>query len=300
VNILILGALGQVGWDLQTTLQGLGEIHAWDLPDLDLNDSDLMRRKILDLKPGAIVNAAAYTNVDGCEDHQAAAERINAGVPGELAALCAEMDALFIHYSTDYVFDGAAHAPYREDDPAGPLGAYGRTKLAGERAVTSAGGWSRTLRTSWVYSARARNFLRTIVTHAAAGKPLRVVSDQHGVPTWSTWLALATGQIVRTELVAPRRRPELYHVTGTGPTTWWEFTAAILEELRPAGLEAPPPVPIPTGEFPTKTRRPMYSVLSCDKLERDYGLRPPHWRESLRLALRGQRVADLVYSETKR
>lgn len=295
MRILILGALGQVGWDLQMTLQGLGEIHAWDLPELDLSDPMQVRAKITALQPGVVVNAAAYTNVDGCEDHFDVAQRMNAGVPGQLAELSAELGALFVHYSTDYVFDGRGTRPYVESDPTAPLSAYGRTKLAGEVAVTQARGWSRTLRTSWVYSVRAKNFLRTIVTHAAAGKPLRVVNDQHGVPTWSTWLALATAQIVRSELSSPRREPDLYHVTGSGPTTWWEFTSAILEELRPAGLQAPPPAAITTADFPTKTVRPGYSVMSCAKLDRDYGLRPPHWRESLRLALRGATIDDLVY-----
>ncbi len=299
MKILILGSLGQVGWDLQMTLQGLGEILAWDLPELDLADAKQVRGKVTELRPHVIVNAAAYTNVDGCEDHYDLAHRINAAVPGELAVLCAEMGSLFVHYSTDYVFDGRANAPYKEDDPTGPLGAYGRTKLDGEIAVTKAGGWSRTLRTSWVYSVRAKNFLRTIVTHAAAEKPLRVVSDQQGVPTWSTWLALATAHIIARELETPKHLPQLYHVTGQGPTNWWEFTSTILEELRPAGLNAPPPVAISTAEFPTKTQRPMYSVLSCEKLAKDYGLQAPHWRASLRLALRGQRVADIQYENKK-
>ncbi len=295
MKLLILGALGQVGWDLRMTLQGLGDITAWDIGELDLGDTLQMRTQITGLRPDVIVNAAAYTNVDGSETEYDLAHRINAVVPGELARISAGLGALFVHYSTDYVFDGSAKTPYREDDPTGPLGAYGKTKLDGELAVTAVGGWSRTLRTSWVYSTRAKNFLRTMVTHAAAGKPLRVVNDQHGVPTWSTWLALATAHIVQAELRTARRQPDVVHVTGSGPSNWWEFASAILEELRQAGLNVPPPIPISSAEFPTKTKRPMYSLLSCEKLERDYGLRPPHWRESLTLALRGQKVADLVH-----
>ena len=299
-KLLILGSLGQVGWDLQSTLQGLGEITAWDIAELDLGDATQVRRKVVEVRPSVIVNAAAYTNVDGAEEQAELARKINATVPGELARLSAELGSLFLHYSTDYVFNGRSTTPYREDDATDPLGAYGKTKLEGEQAVTAAGGWSRTLRTSWVYSSRAKNFLRTIVSAAAAGKPLRVVNDQHGVPTCSTWLALATAHIIRSELSHPTRKPALYHVTGSGPTTWFEFASAIVEELRPAGLQCPAPEPIASDTFPTKTKRPQFSVLSCEKLRKDYGLTAPHWRETLRLALRGQRLESLVYGAEKK
>jgi dTDP-4-dehydrorhamnose reductase len=231
------------------------------------------------LRPAIIVNAAAYTAVDQAESEPGPACLVNAEAPEALARAAKELGALLVHYSTDYVFDGEKTGTYREEDPANPLGVYGRTKLEGERAIQASGCEHLIFRTSWVYGARGRNFLLTMMRLARERDELRVVDDQRGAPTWSRMIAETTAQ-------ALARRGDggpsgLYHLSGGGETTWFGFTRAIVETM---GLN-PRLTPITTADYPLPARRPANSLLCNDRLERDFGLRLPDWRESLRLCL---------------
>jgi dTDP-4-dehydrorhamnose reductase len=288
--ILILGKNGQVGWELQRAAGTLGEIVAWDYPDIDFTRLDLLLDRVRALRPRVIVNAAAYTAVDKAESERALAQTVNGEAPGILAREARALGAFFVHYSTDYVFDGTNTAPYVEEDPPQPVNVYGETKLAGERAVAEAGGDFVVLRTSWVYGARGQNFLRTMLRLARQREVLRVVGDQHGAPTWSRMLAEVTAGITQRWLAQPKGFPSgLYHATAAGRTTWHAFAEAIISGWRQKGggsdLKVNRVDAISTAEYPTPARRPAFSVLNSDKLEHTFGLRMPDWRQSLELVL---------------
>jgi dTDP-4-dehydrorhamnose reductase len=281
LKILLTGRNGQVGWELERTLPALGEVVATDRSTLDLALPDSIRHAVREAKPDLIVNAAAYTAVDKAESEPELAMRINGEAPGVLAEEAKRLGALLVHYSTDYVFDGEKASPYVETDPLNPLSAYGRSKQAGEQAVRAAGGDHLTLRTSWVYAGRGRNFLLTMLRLAREGKPLRVVADQHGAPTSSRMLAAATTQAI-PKLLADRSLGGLYHMTAAGSTTWHGFAVAA---FRQAGLSANPAA-IRTDEYPTPARRPRNSLLDNSKLAARLGLRLPDWEQGLREVLR--------------
>lgn len=306
MKILLLGKNGQVGHDLQYTLLGLGNIIALDYPDIDFSDAEQLRSLVRQHSPKVIINAAAYTNVEKAEDEPGVAMAINGTAPGVLAEESKKLGALLIHYSTDYVYDGTGSRPYTETDKPNPLNSYGRSKLAGDEAVLGQGGWSRVLRTSWVYSTRGANFIRTIVSAAAEGKPLRIIDDQYGTPTWSGWLALVTRHIIARELYHSshptsdlRPLPVLYNCTASGHTSWFDFTKAFLTLLKfdPGYIDSV--VPIPGSEYKVKARRPGFSVLSNEKLAKDHGLEIPTWEEMLAVALRGATVESLSYQNLK-
>lgn len=280
-RILLTGCNGQVGWELARTLSTLGEVVATDSKTLDLADADAIRRVMAEVRPPIVVNPAAYTAVDKAESEAERAHAINAIAPGILAEETEKLGALLVHYSTDYVFDGRKRTPYREDDPTGPLNAYGRTKLAGERAIAESGCRHLVLRTSWVYGPRGRNFLATMLALAATREELRVVDDQRGAPTTSPFLAQATVRALRAipdEGVASG----IYHLSAAGETTWAGFASAIFARAaaRP-GFRAPRVVPIPSSAYPTPARRPRYSVLSSRKFTRTFGFAPPSWEAQL-------------------
>jgi len=271
VRILLTGASGQVGWELARRLPELGELVATDRASLDLADAAAIRRVLRDVKPGLVINAAAYTAVDRAESEPGLAHAVNATAPAVLAEEAKRLGALLVHYSTDYVFDGEKRSPYTEDDAPHPLNAYGRTKLAGEEAVRASGCRYLLLRASWVYAERGRNFLLAIARKARAGEPLRVVDDQTGVPTSAAFLAETTVRILgRAE------HPEgLYHLAPTGSTTWCGFARAIVERL---GVNATV-TPIRTADYPTPARRPAYSVLDSSRARAAFGLPAADWRE---------------------
>jgi dTDP-4-dehydrorhamnose reductase len=275
-TILVTGALGQLGFELARLLPAHGEVTALDREQLDLGDPDAVRSTLRALRPQLIVNAAAYTAVDQAEREPELAEAINARAPGVLAEEAKRLGALLIHYSTDYVFDGAASTPYDEDASPNPVNAYGRSKWLGEQAVASSGASSLVLRTSWVYGLRGQNFLLTIRRLAAQNEELRIVADQFGVPNWSRAVAETTSKLVGLGLAALVDRAGIYHVCARGSASWFEFARAIV-----GPVEKPQVVPIRTSEYPTLARRPLYAVLATARLERVFGLSLAHWRDAL-------------------
>jgi dTDP-4-dehydrorhamnose reductase len=288
----LTGVDGQVGWELRRTLAPLGEVVAYDHQRLDLEDPDCIRRVTRRLKPDVIVNAAAYTAVDMAEKELDRAMAVNGTAPGIIAEEARRLDAAMIHYSTDYVFDGCASRPYREEDAANPLSAYGRTKLAGEQAVQQADAAALILRTSWVYGCRARSFLLTIQRLSREREFLRVVDDQVGTPTWSRLLAEATAQILSVAVSGfaghIREHGGVYHLSCAGEISWCGFARRILE-LSPHGSAAPAPVEaIATCDYPTSATRPAYSVLDNARVSATFGIFMPDWQQALALALADQ------------
>lgn len=285
-NILLFGAGGQLGTKLQTLLTSRGVVRPLDQKDIDLRDHTRLRALIHETRPGLIVNAAAYTAVDAAENDTETARLVNAGAPQIMAECARDLGALLVHYSTDYVFDGTAQAPYTEDAPTRPLGVYGQTKLAGEMAIAESGADFLTLRTAWLYSNRGKNFLNTMLKLAAERSELRVVNDQIGCPTYADLLAETTMQMLEglyTNGVLRKERCGLYHATCGGSTSWWGFARRIVE-LAGYG-ERVLVLPIPTSEYPTPAKRPGYSVLSNAKLEATFGIRMPDWEAGLKRCL---------------
>ena len=302
-RILLTGSNGQVGYELERLLHRVGEVVALDRSQLDLSNPAEIRRKIQEIHPNLIVNAAAYTAVDKAESDAAAAQAINADAPGIMAQEAKKIGAGLVHYSTDYVFDGSKESPYEEDDQPNPASIYGRTKLAGEQAIRDAGGTHLILRAAWVYATRGRNFLLTVLRLAAQREELRIVNDQLGAPTWCREIAEATTSILERRYRGSDDARGLepvsgtYHLTASGVTTWFGFAQAILEEIS----SPPPPwaetatggrpliahriVPIATSEYPTPAHRPAYSVLSNSRLAQTFGIQLPDWRAQLQSAI---------------
>ncbi len=294
MRILLTGKDGQVGYELQRALAPLGHILALGRRELDLADPNAIRAAIQRLAPELIVNAAAYTAVDHAEKEPELARTINTEAPAILAEEAKRIGAAVLHYSTDYVFDGAKAEPYTEEDATNPLGVYGATKLAGEQAIAATGVPHLILRTSWVYATRGRNFLLTILRLAAEREQLRIVNDQTGAPTSAPAIADATARIIaKWQFSSLRQLSGTYHLSAGGHTTWCEFARAILAEpgaraLQPRPIIAREVVPIRTDEYPTPARRPRYSVLDNSRLARAFGIVLPDWRTQLRDVLRVQ------------
>jgi dTDP-4-dehydrorhamnose reductase len=297
-RILITGSSGQVGEALTRTLAPLGEIFAPGRSDLDLSDPTSIRKVMREFQPRWVVNPAAHTAVDKAESEPELAFAINTTAPQVFAEEAARTDSALIHFSTDYVFDGSKPTPYVESDPTNPLGVYGSTKLAGERAIAATSVPHLIFRTSWVYGATGKNFLLTILRLARERDHLRIVGDQHGAPTWSFDLARLTAHVItRLENTATQSNASLaevtlpvsgiYHAGGSGETTWYGFAAqaiASLQALEPeaklATVEA-----ITTAEYPTPAKRPVNSRLDCTKLANTLDWRMPDWRDSLTYVL---------------
>lgn len=283
-KILLFGKVGQVGWELRRTLAPMCQLTAIDYPDVDFTAPDSIRRAIADTAPDVIINAAAYTAVDKAETELALATKINADAPGIMAEEAARRGALVVHYSTDYVFDGTKTTPYVETDPAAPLGAYARTKHAGDEAIRRTGASHLIFRLCWVYGARGVNFMLTMQRLAREREKLRVVADQIGCPTWSRMIAETTAHALRQVRTPADARAVTgtYHLCSTGHTSWHGFASAIID-LMPADTKKCREVEaITSAEYPTPTKRPAYSVMSCAKLEATFNLRLPHWQDSLR------------------
>jgi dTDP-4-dehydrorhamnose reductase len=286
-HILLIGNNGQVGWELCRTLAPFSHLTKVDYPEIDLTDGASIRQWVRDTRPAVVVNAAAYTAVDKAESETDLAMKINGLAPGILAEETRKLGALLVHYSTDYVFDGAKGQPYLEDDSPNPLGAYGRSKLAGDQAVQQVDGLHLIFRLCWVYGARGQNFLLTISRLAREREKLRVVMDQVGCPTWSRLIAEATSQVVRQVLASqtPDLFKGIYHLCAGGQTSWHGFAKAIVASLPPDERKCTEVEAIPTSAYPTPARRPAHSVLCCDKLRRVFGLALPSWEDQLKLVL---------------
>ena len=293
MTVLLFGGNGQVGHELRRSLRALGDVvvttRSGQLPEgarcevADFDCPDSLAALVQRVAPAIVVNAAAYTAVDKAEDDVDAAFRTNAEAPGVLARACALRDIPFVHYSTDYVFDGQGSRPYREDDPTAPLGVYGASKLAGEDAIRAAGGRHLILRTAWVYGQHGHNFMKTMLRLGAERDELRVVADQVGTPTPAALIADVT-----TELLGLRDAPSgTFHLTPRGETSWHGFAEAIFEEALAHGLisRAPKVIPIATSDYPTRARRPGYSRLDIGRLEQVLGRALPEWRTGLRQVL---------------
>jgi dTDP-4-dehydrorhamnose reductase len=292
-RFLVTGASGQVGGDLVALLQSLGTVIAPTRSELDLADGTGIRRFVSDSKPHWIINPGAYTAVDKAESEPGLAHAINAEAPRALGEVGAQLGIPVIHFSTDYVFNGEGTKPWVEDDATGPLGVYGASKLAGERALAASGAAHLIFRTSWVYSGGGKNFLLTILRLAQQKDELRIVDDQHGAPTWSQDLARLVVHVIRKTSETSstgdssvqgnvRAVQGIYHAAGRGETTWFGFAREFLRvaaKLRPEAKFARL-VPIATNEFPTPARRPANSRLDCAKLSGILDFSMPTWQES--------------------
>jgi dTDP-4-dehydrorhamnose reductase len=278
------GRTGQVGWELHSALGALGTVIAPDRRQMDLAIPDSIRRSIREANPDIIVNAAGCTLVDRVEAEPGLAMQVNGIASGVIAEEAKRLGALLIHYSSDYVYDGELDRPYVEDDAPNPVNAYGKTKLAGERAVTAVGGKYLILRTSWVYSARRTNFVLTILRLAREKPELRVVRDQTGSPSWARALAQATVELLR----AWERTPGdsgIYHMAAAGHTSRCDFARSIIRiarELSGVHTGWAQVIPIASSEYPLPARRPAHPVTTKDRIKRAFGVEMPHWEEQLR------------------
>jgi dTDP-4-dehydrorhamnose reductase len=283
-RILLFGRIGQVGYELRRTLSSLGPLTCVDYPEVDFGNPDAICRWINDVKPLVIVNAAAYTAVDKAELELELVQKINAAAPGVMAEAAKKAGALLVHYSTDYVYDGAKTTPYTEQDATGPLGAYGRSKLDGDQAILAVDGNHLIFRLCWVYGARGNNFFLTIRRLAGEREILRVIADQMGSPTWSRMIAETTALALKQVLDEHDFHSQrgIYHLCASGQTSWHGFAKAIVEAMPPEGRKCREVESISTAQYPTQAKRPAYSVMSCEKLETTFGLRLPSWDASLR------------------
>jgi len=287
VKILLLGKAGQVGWELQRALAPLGELIALDRHGDngltgDLADADGLARTVRALAPDVIVNAAAYTAVDKAESDVPAAEAINVIAPGVLAEEAKALDALLVHYSTDYVFSGAGQNAWSEDDATGPLSVYGRTKLEGEQAIVRAGCRSLVFRTSWVYASRGGNFAKTMLRLAQERDSLSVIEDQVGAPTGADLIADVTAHAIAACRGASVGAAGIYHLAAAGHTSWHAYAKFVLERALRMGVDlrvVPEAVaPIPSTAYKTAARRPANSRLDTAKLRATFGLTLPAWQ----------------------
>ncbi|WP_126455358.1 dTDP-4-dehydrorhamnose reductase [Sulfuriflexus mobilis] len=291
MRILLLGRNGQVGWELNRSLLPLGEVIALDRTQADLSRPESLRKIVCDNHPDVIVNAAAYTAVDKAEEEEDLATVINSTAPGVLAEEADKSGALLIHYSTDYIFDGTKDRPYTEDDLPNPINAYGRSKLAGEQAIQATKADHLILRTSWVYAARGRNFLRTIMRLAKEMDELTIVGDQTGSPTWARLIAETTAHCLRQSVYERRKSvfsSGIYNVSSSGETSWYGFASAIVNNARDRPEEkihVSNIVPIQTRDYPTPAKRPAYSCLATESLEENFNIVMPSWEYGLRLCM---------------
>jgi dTDP-4-dehydrorhamnose reductase len=290
MRILLFGKNGQLGWELHRSLLPLGEIVAIDQEHINLVDTERLPDFIREINPQVIINPAAYTQVDKAESEPELARAVNAIAPGVMAEEAKRLGALFIHYSTDYVFDGKKGEPYTEEDPPYPINVYGETKLEGERAVGTVGGNYLILRTSWVYSMRCHSFPNKVLHWARDQKELRIVDDQIGSPTWARMLAQVTAILLAQGREDPlgwlSERSGLFHLAGLGQVSRFEWARAILE-MDPNRNEQSYKelIPLRSEEFHSPAKRPLYSALDIEKFGRIFGVKVQGWKKSLILAM---------------
>ena len=286
MKILLTGKTGQIGGELNDIVSDLGNLITVDKEQLDLSKPNSIEPVILEIKPDIIINPAAYTTVDKAEEEPGLAMTVNAIAPGLLAKAARKVGAGLIHYSTDYVFDGYSEIPYKEEDPPNPLNVYGKTKLAGEKALAEAGIPFLIIRTGWVYSLHGKSFLRTIKKLAEEKDIIQVVDDQIGAPTWARSVALKTHQILKQCLNKKwleTKDPSLsgiFHLTCQGKTSWHGFARKVLNISNASqNIKL---ISIPTSDYPTPATRPSNSLLNNEKIQKVFGLDMPHWEDALK------------------
>ena len=286
MKVLLLGNTGQLGWELQRTLQPFGDVIALDYPLIDMANPDSIRKTVQQILPDLIVNATAYTAVDKAESEPELANGINGTGPGVLAEEARKLKAVLLHYSTDYVFDGTKAAPYYETDLPHPINMYGKSKLAGEQAIQSMGGNFLIFRTAWVYSLRRDSFVSKVMGWARKNEVLRVVDDQISNPTWARMLAEITSHVLARGKGFLQERTGLYHLAGGGFASRYDWALEILK-LDPAKHDQTLKelLPASTTEFPTPAQRPLFSALECQKFVQTFELSLPPWKVALELAL---------------
>ena len=286
MKILLTGKTGQIGEELNNIVGDLGNLITVDKEQLDLSKPNSIEPVILDIKPDIIINPAAYTAVDKAEEEPGLAMTVNAIAPGLLAKAARKVGAGLIHYSTDYVFDGCSEIPYKEEDPPNPLNVYGKTKLAGEKAIAEVGVPFLIIRTSWVYSLHGKNFLRTIKNLAEEKDTIQVIDDQIGAPTWARSIALKTHQIIKQCLNKKWLETKnsslsgIFHLTCQGKTSWHGFARKVLNMSNTSqNIKL---IAIPTSDYPAPAVRPHNSLLNNEKIQRVFGLDMPHWEDALK------------------
>jgi dTDP-4-dehydrorhamnose reductase len=283
-TILLIGKNGQVGWELQHTLLPLGNVVALDRAQMDLTQPDAIRKVVREVSPDIIVNAAGYTAVDKAEAEPELAMQVNAVAPGIMAEEAKKLDALLVHYSTDYVYDGTKGSPYVEEDEPNPVNAYGKSKLAGEQAITAAGSMHLILRTSWIYDLRGTNFVLTMLRLAREKKELAVVNDQIGSPTWARTLATSTAELIE-KAVRCTKDNGIYHLSTNGYASRLDFAREILTTaMRVSGIETgwSEIRPTTTANYPLPAKRPLNSATSKEKIKTKFGIEMPSWETPLR------------------
>lgn len=295
MQILLLGKVGQLGWELNRTLAPLGKVITLDFPELNLAQPEGLPEIIQSIQPEIIVNATAYTAVDRAESESDLALAINGTAPGILAQAAHASRAVLVHFSTDYVFDGTKGSPYLESDPPNPLGVYGSSKLAGEQAILQAGGAALILRTSWVYSLRRDSFVTKVLSWARKNHQLSIVADQVSNPTWARMLAEITAQLLAIRSAAGEgaslyewfsEHRGIYHLAGSGYTSRLDWAREILSlDPHPEEQVVEEMIPARTSDFPSPAVRPLFSALNCDRFTQTFGLRLPDWEDALQLAM---------------
>jgi dTDP-4-dehydrorhamnose reductase len=292
MKLLLLGNTGQLGWELQRTMQPLGEGVALDTPEINMADADNIRKVVREHCPQVIVNATAYTAVDQAESEPELAHAINASGPGVLAEEARKLKAALIHYSTDYVFDGAKGTPYVETDLPHPINVYGQSKLAGEQAIQAIGGVYLILRTAWAYSLRRESFLSKLLQWVKQNETLRIVDDEIGTPTWARLVAEASAQILAQGVLAEdfldwfRQRKGIYHMACQGSASRADWAELALSLFQANGIISNYRIlPVKSDLFNLPAKRPKNSSLNSDLLYNTFGLRLPHWKVAIPLAL---------------
>ena len=285
MKILLLGKNGQVGWELQRSLAPLGEVLALDRNSSthcgDLANLEGLAETVRVFRPQVVVNAAAYTAVDKAESDQTTAHLINALAPEVLSRACAAIDALLVHYSTDYVFDGGGQTPWVETDTTGPVNVYGRSKLAGEQGIAKQGARHIVFRTSWVYGTEGGNFAKTMLRLAQEREKMAVINDQYGAPTGAALLA----DITALSLQQTQTLSGIYHLAAAGETTWHAYAQYVLQTAKQFKSDIDYKVKevaaVPTSEFPTPAQRPLNSRLNCSKLQQALQCQLPEWQKGV-------------------
>lgn len=290
MKILLLGRMGQLGWELQRTLATLGDVIALDYPEVDYSHPERLPRLITDITPNLIVNAIAYTAVDKAEEEPDLAMVINATAPGVLAEAAQKMNAVLVHFSTDYVFNGKKNSPYTENDIPDPISTYGESKLLGEQAMTQVGGAYLILRTSWLYSLRRVNFVLKVLEWARTQPVIKIVTDQVGSPTSARMLAEITAQAIASggenTIDWLAQHTGIYHVAGWGAASRYEWAQEILRlDPHPEEHVTQMIKSAKTSDFTFQAARPLYAALDCERFAHIFGLRLPIWQHALKLCM---------------